>query len=73
MTEINLALLDEIAISHGYVERDADEFTAQEVAERLNIPKNNLLVGLEARGIKFTRRKALADGRRKFVYRIEKE
>jgi len=71
--EIDLSLLDEIAVNCGYVERDADEYTAREISDRFNMNKNNLLFGLEAGGIKYTRRKAIANGRKQFVYRIEKE
>ena len=73
MTEIDLAILDEIAVSYGYVERDADEFTAKEIAKRFNIPKNNLFTDLDGSGIKYTRRKAIANGRRQFVYKLIKE
>ena len=64
-------LLDQIKLELGLVEREADEFTAKELADGLGAPLTNLMPFLESNEIKYSRRKALADGRRQFVYKIE--
>ena len=66
-------LLEQIKLELGLVEREADEFTVKELAEAFNISAPNLTYYLESNEIKYTRRKALADGRRQYVYRIERE
>jgi hypothetical protein len=65
-------LLDQIKQELGLVEREADEFTGRELAGAFNTSFRNLRYFLESNEIKYTRRKALADGRRQYVYRIER-
>ena len=67
------ALLEEIKLELGMVEREADEFTSRELTDGLEINSTNLIQYLEMNEIGYTRRKAFADGRRQFVYKIEKD
>lgn len=64
------ALLEEIKLEYGLVEREADEFTAKELSDAFCT--SNVVQFLDDNEINYTRRKALADGRRQFVYRIER-
>ena len=66
-------LLDQIARDLGIVERDVGEFTAFELADKFQIDRNNLVYFLMTNEIGFTRRKAIANGRRQFVYKIINE
>lgn len=66
-------LLEQIKIELGLIEREEDEFTAKELADGFNTLVTNLTVYLEINDIPYTRRKALADGRRQYVYKIERE
>ena len=68
--EDRLKILDDIATSLGFVERDADEFTAIEIAERFGGEACNVKKRLDKEGVKYTRRKAEANGRRQYVYRF---
>ena len=69
--EINRqAILDEIKIEYGIVERDIDEFTAKELTD--SFETSNPVQFMEDNEIKYSRRKAIADGRRQFVYKIER-
>ena len=66
--EERMKVLDQIAIDLGFVERELDEFTASELMEKFHTV--NLRQFIKAENIKHTRRKAVADGRRQFVYKI---
>lgn len=66
-------LLDQIAKDLGMFERDTDEFTAFELADKFQIDRSNLVHFLMTNEIGFTRRKAIANGRRQFVYKIINE
>ena len=66
-------LLEEIKIELGLVEREDDEFTFKEIAEAFNINPTNVIQFLEMNEISYTRRKAVAENRRQFVYKIIKE
>jgi len=68
--EDRMKVLDEIAIAYGFVDRDNDEYTAVEIAERFGFDSGNVVRFLAKRNIKYTRRKAMADGRRVYVYRF---
>lgn len=61
-------ILKEIKISLGFVEREDDEFTAKEIMECFNITE--LRGFFKREEIKYTRRKAMANGRRQYVYRF---
>jgi len=65
-----LELLENIKQEIGMGERDADEFTANEIADSFGINKTNVVQFLDTNEIEYTRRKALADGRRQYVYKI---
>lgn len=69
--EQRTALLEEIKLSIGLLDRDDDEFTSQEIEDCWNI--SNTLQYFKDNEIKYERRKALANGRRQFVYRFIKE
>ena len=64
------ALLDQIKVELGIVERDDDEFTAREIADKFGIYQTNVVQFFETNNIGFARRKAFADGRRQYVYKI---
>ena len=64
-------LLNQIVAELGLVEREADEFTAKELAEGFNI-NCGVLLFMDNNEISYTRRKAFANGRRQFVYKIER-
>ena len=66
-------LLDQIKIELGLIEREADEFTAKELADTFETQVVNLMIFMEKNEIGYTRRKALADGRRQYVYKIERD
>ena len=65
-------LLDQIKAELGLDERGVDEFTAGELEEELGVSIGNLLKFIKSKNIPYTRRKALADGRRQYVYKIER-
>jgi len=65
-------LLEQIKAELGIVERDADEFTAKELADSFGILNCNVVQFLENNDIPYERRKAMADGRRQFVYKIKR-
>ena len=65
-------LLDQIKLEIGLIEREEDEFTAKELADGFDIKAVNLMAFMDNNEINYTRRKAFADGRRQFVYRIER-
>jgi cell division protein FtsX len=66
-------ILDEIKQEYGLIERDQDEFTGRELADAFNVQVSNLQQFFDCNDdIKYTRRKALVDGRRQYVYRIER-
>ena len=67
-----LILLNEIAKDAGLSERDDDEFTARELADYYNTYVTILPQYLDFRNIKYTRRKAIANGRKRFVYKLER-
>ena len=64
-------LLDQIKLELGLIEREDDEFTAKELAEGFNI-NCGVLLFMDNNEIPYTRRKAFADGRRQYVYKIER-
>ena len=68
-----LELLENIKQEIGMGDRDADEFTASEIADSFGINKTNVIQFLDTNEIEYTRRKALADGRRQYVYKINRE
>lgn len=63
-------LLNQIVTELGLTEREPDEFTAKELADGFNTPYANLVIFMESNEIQYTRRKAMADGRRVYVYKI---
>ena len=71
--EDRLKILQEMARDVGVSEREDDEFTAQELAEEFNIYRTALIQYFDSHEIKHTRRKAIVDGRRQFVYKLIKE
>ena len=64
------ALLDQIRVELGIVERDDDEFTAREIAYRFGIYQTNVIQFFETNDINYKRRKAMVDGRRQYVYKF---
>jgi len=67
-------ILDEIKQEYGLIERDQDEFTAKELADAFGIQTSALMQFFDGNDdIEYTRRKAIADGRRQYVYRIERK
>ena len=71
--EDRLKMLQEIKLEIGLVERDDDEFTAKELCLGFSVSEGNLFRMFDDNEIKYTRRKAVADGRRQFVYKLIKE
>jgi hypothetical protein len=65
------ALLEEIKLELGLVEREDDEFTAKELCDAFKA--SDLIQFLESNEIGYSRRKAFAENRRQFVYRIERD
>ena len=65
--EDRMKILDDVLAVAG---REDDEFTVREMAEKWNILPANVLVFLETNKIKHTRRKAFANGRRQYVYKL---
>ena len=65
-----LEALEEIKLKLGFEERKEDEYTAKEIAECFGITPTNLVAYFEKEEVKYSRRKALADGRRQYVYRF---
>jgi len=65
-------LLEQIKVELGIVERDNDEFTAKEIADSFGIQNCNVVQFLDNNEIPYERRKAMADGRRQYVYRIKR-
>ena len=55
------------------LERDDDEFTAKELADGFGIQIANLHTFMDDNDIEYTRRKAIADGRRQYVYKITRK
>jgi len=71
--EDRLKILEEISPDVGLSEREADEFTSKELTVYYNIALSALPQHLESHKIKHTRRKAIVDGHKKFVYKLIKE
>ena len=65
-------LLAEIKQELGMIDREADEFTAKELGETFYIDSHNIIYYLISNQISFSRRKAFADGRRQYVYKLER-
>ena len=68
-----MKLLEDIKAEIGLIERDDDEFTAKELVDCFGKSEGNLFKMFDENEVKYTRRKAIADGRRTFVYKLEKE
>ena len=67
-------LLEQIKQEYGFIEREQDEFTAKELADAFGVQVASLMQFFDSSDdIEYTRRKAMADGRRQFVYRIERK
>ena len=66
-------LLEQIILELGMIEREDDEFTSKELTTGFSINSTNLIQYLEINEIGYTRRKAIADGRRQYVYKLIKE
>jgi len=67
--EDRLKILEDIKNNLGFVEREDNEFTAKEIAGCFGIA-GNVTAFFEKNEIEYTRRKAVASGRRQFVYRV---
>jgi len=67
-----LVLLEEIKKA-GIHERDEDEFTANELSDAYGVRVTGLHQYMDYNNIQYTRRKARAEGRERFVYRIVKD
>ena len=65
-----LATIKEIRES---LNRHDDEFTQKELSQGFGVRVTNLFAFMERNEIKYEFRKAIVDGRRQFVYRIEKD
>lgn len=68
--EDRLKILEDIKISLGFTEREDDEFTAKEIAECFGINASSVIAFLDREEVKYSRRKAMAEGRRQYVYRF---
>ena len=68
--EDRLKMLDDIKTNLGFVEREDDEFTIKEIAECFKMDAVNTVAFLDREKIKYERRKALANNRRQYVYRV---
>ena len=62
--------LEQIKIALGFTERDDDEFTAKEIAKCFNVSPTSVIAFFDLNEVKYKRRKAIADGRRVYVYRV---
>ena len=54
------------------LERKDDEYTAKELSDGFDVQIANLHTFMDDNDIEYTRRKAIADGRRQYVYKIER-
>lgn len=74
MTDIDRqAILNQLKQDLGLFEREDDEFTARELTDTFGINPTNLMQFFEINEVQYSRRKAMADGRRQYVYRIERD
>ena len=62
--------LEQIKINLGFVERKDDEFTIKEMAKCFKTSPSNIIQYLDLNEVKYERRKALANNRRQYVYRV---
>ena len=65
-------LLAEIKQELGMIDREADEFTAKELADTFHTNPYNITYYLKSNQISFSRRKAFANERRQYVYKLER-
>ncbi len=65
--EDRLRILDDLVLG---LDREDDEFTVRELAKKFRMMPVNLLQYFETNHIEYKRRKAIANGRRVYVYRI---
>ena len=68
-----MKICEEVDIDTGFIERDPGELTARELANEYGVYVTGLPQYLYFNKIEYTRRKALANGRKKFVYKLIKE